>query len=69
MTDAHRTARFDGVHELARQPLQLLAERLETGLGAVLTVHSWRQQKPHATDTEMENTFLAVVDAVDRLTT
>jgi len=45
------------------------AGEFDVDFGAVLTAHQWRQQKPHLTDAEMESVFLAVVDAVEGLTT
>jgi hypothetical protein len=41
----------------------------EVDLGSVLAAHHWRREKPRATDAEIESSFVAVLDAVDRLTT
>jgi hypothetical protein len=49
--------------------LRKAAGQFEVDLGAVLAAHQWRQEKPRATDAEIESTFVAVLDAVDRLTT
>ncbi len=49
--------------------LRRAAGAFEVDLGAVLAAHHWRQEKARMTDAEMESTFVAVVDAVDRLTT
>jgi hypothetical protein len=49
--------------------LRKAAGQFDVDLGAVLAAHQWRQEKPRATDAEMESTFVAVLDAVDRLTT
>jgi len=47
------------------------AGEFEVDLGAVLAAHHWRrrQEKPRLTDAEIESAFVAVLDAVDRLTT
>jgi hypothetical protein len=49
--------------------LRKAAGQFEVDLGAVLTAHQWRQEKPRTTDPEIESTFVGVLDAVDRLTT
>jgi hypothetical protein len=49
--------------------LRKAAGEFEVELTVVLAAHHWRHEKPRATDAEIESTFVAVLDAVDRLTT
>lgn len=49
--------------------LRRAAGEFEVDLGTVLAVHHWRQGKARLTDAEIESAFVAVLDAVDRLTT
>jgi hypothetical protein len=41
----------------------------EVDLGAALAVHHWRHERPKLTDAEIESTFVAILDAVERLAT
>ena len=49
--------------------LRRAAGEFEVDLGAVLAAHHWRHEKLRLTDAEIESSFVAVLDAVDRLTT
>jgi hypothetical protein len=49
--------------------LRKAAGQFEVDLGAVRAAHQWRQEKPRATDAEIESAFVTVLDAVERLTT
>ncbi len=62
LTDADRPKTTDS-------SLRRAAGEFEVDLGAVLAAHHWRREKPRLTDAEIESAFLAVLDAIDRLTT
>lgn len=62
LTDADRPKTMDST-------LRRAAGEFEVDLGAVLAAHHWRHEKPRLTDAEIESAFVAVLDAVDRLTT
>lgn len=62
LTDADRPKTMDST-------LRRAAGEFEVDLGAVLAAHHWRREKPRLTDAEIESAFVAVLDAVDRLTT
>lgn len=62
LTDADRPKTMDST-------LRRAAGEFEVDLGAALAAHHWRHEKPHLTDAEIESAFVAVLDAVDRLTT
>ncbi len=49
--------------------LRRAAGEFEVGLEAVLAAYHWRQEKERMTDAEIQSIFVAVLDAVDRLTT
>jgi hypothetical protein len=49
--------------------LRKAAGQFDVDLGAALAAQQWRHEKSRLTDAEMESTFVAVLDAVDRLTT
>jgi len=49
--------------------LRKAAGQFDVDLGAVLTAHLWRHEKRRLTDAETESAFVAVLDAVERLTT
>ncbi len=62
LTDADRPKTMDST-------LRRAAGEFEVDLGAVLAAHHWRHEKLRLTDAEIESAFVAVLDAVDRLTT
>ena len=62
LTDADRPKTMDST-------LRRAAGEFEVDLGAVLAAHHWRHEKLRLTDAEIESSFVAVLDAVDRLTT
>ncbi len=62
LTDADRPKTMDST-------LRRAAGEFEVDLGAVLAAYHWRREKPRLTDAEVESAFVAVLDAVDRLTT
>jgi hypothetical protein len=62
LTDADRPKTMDST-------LRRAAGEFEVDLGAVLAAHHWRREKLRLTDAEIESSFVAVLDAVDRLTT
>jgi hypothetical protein len=62
LVDADRPKTMDST-------LRKAAGAFEVDLGVVLAIHHWRHEKPRMTDAEMESTFVAILDAVDRLTT
>jgi hypothetical protein len=62
LVDADRPRTMDST-------LRKAAGEFNVDLGAVLVVQHWRHDKVRMTDAEMENTFVAIVDAVERLTT
>ena len=62
LTDADRPKTMDST-------LRRAAGEFEVDLGAILAAHHWRREKPRLTDAEVESAFVAVLDAVDRLTT
>ncbi len=62
LTDADRPKTMDST-------LRRAAGEFEVDLGAVLAAYHWRHEKPRLTDAEIESAFVAVLDAVDRLTT
>jgi hypothetical protein len=62
LTDAERPKTMDST-------LRKAAGEFEVDLGAALAIDYWRHEKPRLTDAEMESTFIACLDAVDRLTT
>jgi hypothetical protein len=62
LTDADRPKTMDST-------LRRAAGEFEVDLGAVLAAHHGRREKPRSTDAEIESAFVAVLDAVDRLTT
>ncbi len=62
LADADRPKTMDST-------LRRAAGEFEIDLGAVLAAHHWRREKLRLTDAEIESSFVAVLDAVDRLTT
>jgi len=62
LTDADRPKTMDST-------LRRAAGEFEVDLGAILAAHHWRREKLRLTDAEIESSFVAVLDAVDRLTT
>ena len=62
LTDTDRPKTVDST-------LRRAAGEFEVDLGAVLAAHLWRREKPRLTDAELESSFVAALDAVDRLTT
>jgi hypothetical protein len=62
LADADRPKTMDSTMRRA-------AGEFEVDLGAALVAHHWRHEKAKLTDAEVESAFIAVLDAVDRLTT
>ncbi len=62
LVDADRPRTMDST-------LRKAAGEFNVDVGAVLVVQHWRHEKVRLTDAEMESAFVAIVDAVDRLTT
>lgn len=49
--------------------LRKAAGEFDVELGSALAIHHWRHEKPRSTDAEIESSFIAILDAVERLTT
>jgi hypothetical protein len=62
MVDADRPKTMDST-------LRKAAGEFDVDLGSALAVHHWRHEKPKLTDAEIESSFIAILDAVERLTT
>ncbi len=62
LVDADRPRTMDST-------LRKAAGEFNIDVGAVLVVQHWRHEKVRLTDAEMESAFVAIVDAVDHLTT
>jgi len=62
LVDADRPKTMDST-------LRKAAGEFKVDLGATLAIQHWRHEKVRMTDAEMESTFVAVLDAVERLTT
>jgi len=62
LVDADRPRTMDST-------LRRAAGEFKVDLGAALAIQHWRHERVRMTDAEMESTFVAILDAVERLTT